>query len=267
MSQPRPIPSFTQRFPRARRTARIAGSIGAKWAAALLVLCAAPMPFPAASPAVAQDQACTDAKIVEVEAKVRLEEALELIRGKCMTVPGPIWTVIQKGVWPDELHYAANDRVLLINTAIAAGYADAESLAVRALETGELPTGPALEPPTGAMLLEGLAPALTDYRIGLLLDIYEQVPHIEVRSAVVRTLRNANGPEALLPALDANYARRASVAEARLTFSEQPDKEPQAILIRVIETLPDGPALDWAVRLADEFELEEAQKAARARGK
>src|SRR5690606_37841563 len=142
-------------------------------------------------------------------------------------------------------------RVLLINTAIAKGRAEAESLAVRILENGSFPGGPEIEMATGAELVEGLAPALDEYRTGLMLDIYEQVEDATVCNAVIRALRNSDRPEAILPALDAYWNTPQAKAEAQATFSEEPEKEPDAILARVIKTLPEGPALDWALRISE----------------
>ncbi|MCA9729011.1 MAG: hypothetical protein KC729_15065 [Candidatus Eisenbacteria bacterium] len=213
------------------------------------------------------DDPCNDDAILQTGIKVRLEKALELVRGGCMTIPGPIWTVVQKGSYSDGNTVSINNRILLIDTAIAAGYVEAESLAVSALEGGKFPDGTELAPDTGAALLEGLGPALTPYRIGLLLDVYEQVNAAVVRDAVIRTLRNSDRPEALLPALDASWRSKASGPEARKTFAEQPEKTPDAILARVIGNLPEGPALDWAIDLAQSEKGELSMKAAQARGK
>ena len=213
------------------------------------------------------DDPCDEDKVLEAKPRFRLEAALEMIRGGCMSIPGPIWYVIQKGDYPDGVIVSMHDRVLMINTAIAAGHAEAESLSVSVLENGGFPDGPQIEPTTGAMILEGLAPALNPYRVGLLLDIYEQINQPEVRNAVIRTLRSSDRPEALLPALDAYWMSPPARAEAMATFAEEPDKDPDAILARVIGVLPSGPALDWAARLTEKSQGALSTKAARARGK
>jgi hypothetical protein len=51
------------------------------------------------------------------------------------------------------------------------------------------------------------------------------------------------------------------------TFAEEPDKDPDAILARIIAVLPSGPALDWAARLTEKSQGTLSTKAARARGK
>src|SRR5690606_16080399 len=137
--------------------------------------------------------------------ELRLQAALDVIRGGCLSIPGPVWTAVETGSYPDGVTLSPHFRVLLINTAIAKGRAEAESLAVRILENGSFPGGPEIEMATGAELVEGLAPALDEYRTGLMLDIYEQVEDATVRNAVIRALRNSDRPEAILPALDAYW--------------------------------------------------------------
>lgn len=214
----------------------------------------------------AQSEPCDEKKALQAAPEVRLEAALAVIRGGCLTIPGPVWSAVENGTYPDGTTLSIHHRVLMINTAIAQGRAEAESLAVSTLETGSFPGGPELEFAAGAELVEGLAPALTSYRTGLLLDIYEQVNNPTVRNAVIRTMRSSDQPEAILPALDAYWNTPAARAEALATFADEPEKEPDAILARVIGALPEGPALDWALRISEKAG-ELSMKAAKERAK
>jgi hypothetical protein len=80
-------------------------------------------------------------------------------------------------------------------------------------------------------------------------------------------MRSSDRPEAILPALDAYWNTPGARAEAQATFAEEPEKEPDAILARVIATLPEGPALDWALRLSETSAGELSMKAAKDRAK
>jgi hypothetical protein len=228
---------------------------------ALLLLSAA-----AGSEVQGQDQPCDEKKVLESASDLRLQAALDVIRGGCLTIPGPVWSAVETGKYPDGVGISSHHRVLMINTAIAKGRAEAESLAVLTLENGAFPGGSEIDFPVGAELVEGLAPALNGYRTGLLLDIYEQVDNATVRNAVIRSLRSSDHPEAILPALDAYWNSPQAKAEAQATFADEPEKEPDAILARVIATLPEGPALDWALRISEQAG-ELSMKAAKERTK
>jgi hypothetical protein len=219
------------------------------------------------SGALAEGEPCDENKVLAVAPEFRLEAALNVIRGGCLTIPGPVWSAAEQGKYPDGTKISVHQRVLMINTAISKGRAEAESLSVFTLENGAFPGGPEIAVESGAELVEGLAPALTPYRTGLLLDIYEQVNNATVRNAVIRSMRSSDRPEAILPALDAYWNTPAARLEAQETFKDEPEKEPDAILARVISTLPEGPALDWALRISESADGELSMKAAKERAK
>lgn len=213
------------------------------------------------------DPPCTDADILQVDPVKRVQSALEMIRKHCMTIPGPIWQAAQQSRWSDGVELAGQQRALVVSTAIAAGHAPAESLVIHCLESGKWPGGEALTADTGAILIEGMGPVLNRYRVGLFLDIYEQVPDPEVQAAVVRALVNSDRPEARLPALDAWFRSTGARPDAKtaLAISDQNPAEP--MLARLVADLPEGPALDWALRLAREAKVAPALEAAKTRGK
>ncbi len=197
----------------------------------------------------------------------RLGLARAAIRQDCRPLPAPILTALRDGKWADGAELDLLDRTALTAQAAGARYAEAESLSVLALESGSWPDGMTLTVESGAYLLRGLAPALTPYRVRLVLDIYEQKAVPPVRLAALETLRRSSRLEALLPALDANIFESGPVREAGLaSLLEQEEKNPADVLARVIRELPDGPLLQWAARLASQYPSGSVAAAKKRRG-
>ncbi|MCA9754917.1 MAG: hypothetical protein KDA27_03875 [Candidatus Eisenbacteria bacterium] len=180
----------------------------------------------------------------------RIATATEILQSDCQPLLPEISNAIRTRHWSDAVALLEDQRISLLDTAIAAGYGEAADIAVRVLEKGAWPDGTALNPLAGAKVVEALAPALDRYRVLLLLDVYEQVQIPEVSLSVLEALRGSKEPEALLPALDAYWNGTGDVqALASQVVAAQPETKAPAVLVRLAEALPTGPALDWAGRL------------------
>jgi len=181
----------------------------------------------------------------------RLALAQDAIKQKCQPLSPPIVSAITKSAWEDGSPLAMKDRLDLTIRATSAGYPEAETLTVVALEMGRWPDGKEIEFGDGAQLVQSLKPVLTPYRTHLLLDIYEQITVPSVRLAVVLALRGSKLNEALLPAIDACYKETGPTHEAGMTAAAaEPEKSPDPILARLLKSLPEGPFLNWAMTLA-----------------
>lgn len=206
--------------------------------------------FAADAPAVPCDQ--VEAKLRQTEPPRRLPIAETAIKMACQPLPPAILTAIRTGSWPDGGTIAPLGRVTLLIRATEARYAEAETLSVSILENGSWPDGSQIAFEDGANLIRGLKPALTRFRVRLLLDVYEQIRVPAVRQAVLQTLHGAPFEEALLPALDAVYDETGPVQVSGLTaIGEQPEKVAADVHARLLRTLPEGPLLSWAERLAN----------------
>lgn len=182
----------------------------------------------------------------------------------CPAVTSMIVAAIEDNTWPDGESFTGLNRSTLLGAAVRAGHADAETLAVRVLETGMWSPKQSIQVKEGVAIIQDLQPALTPYRTRLLLDIFEQVNDEDVQIAVVRALRGSSLPEALLPALDAywNYGGRLH-DEAAKSIEFQPENDAGLELARVIRALSGGPSLSWAARLAETDNIAPAQEALR----
>ena len=197
----------------------------------------------------------------------RVNLVLAAIDRKCHPLPAVVMAALRSGAWADSAALSLSSRTLLLTQATAAAYPEAETLAVKLIETGTWPDGQQLYAESGAQVIRAFKGLLTTYRTGLLLDVFEQVKEPSVRQAVLQTLRDAKFDEALLPALDAAYEETGSVQETAIaSVAAQPEKTPPGLHARLIRKLPKGALLDWALRLADRHPSDPVAAAKKARG-
>lgn len=207
------------------------------------------------------------AAISEVPAGERYELARTAITGNCRPLSEPILSAIGKGRWLDGHEVGSEYRLALLTLAVSGSHAEAESMAVAILEEGRWPDGRALDLETGGQIIRSLQPVLTPYRVRLLLDVYEQINQEFVRFHVLQTLRTSDLDAALLPALDSFWGGSHSLQQAAMaTLGDQPEKIPDAVLGRLIRNLPEGPMLNWALRLASQHPSSQVAAARRERG-
>ncbi len=196
----------------------------------------------------------------------RAAVVLAAIDRKCRPLPAVVWAALRSGAWDDSPALSPSDRAVILARATAAAYPEAETLAVRLIETGTWPSGQPLHTDSGAQLIRAFKGVLTTYRTHLLLDVFEQVKEPSVRQAVIQTLRDSKLDEALLPALEAAYEETGPVQEVAIsTVAAQPEKTPPALHARLIRNLPDGALLNWALRLADRHPSDPVAAAKKAR--
>lgn len=208
-----------------------------------------------------------DAAVAKATGTARLDLARTLLERPCQPMPGAIQDAINAGTWPGGGKVTPKERLALLEVAVAHGYAEAETLTVRILETGGWPDGSGITLEDGILAIRALAPAMTRYRTRLLLDIHEQHTAAPVRVAVLETLRKAPYDEALLPALESYWQGSGTVQAAGMkTVGDQPEGTASDVLARLIRNLPSGPLLDWAVRLARTHPGEAVTAALKERG-
>lgn len=194
----------------------------------------------------------------------RLNTALDILKSQCQPLLPEILTAMRTRRWADQAPILPADRVVLLNAGIAQGYEDATAVSVSVLETGSWPGDEPLDAALGAKLAEGLGPVLDEYRVLLLLDIYEQVGLPEVRMGVLRALRQGSGPATLVPALDAYWSGSGEIQVlAAEIIAAQPEKKADAVLTRVAGELSDGAVLEWVARLANAHGVQAAVAAAK----
>ncbi len=207
------------------------------------------------------------AAISEVPAPERFELARTLIKGNCRPIPEPVLSALATGKWKDGREVGTEQRTSMLALAVSGSYTEAESMAVAILENGVWPDGRALELATGGRIIQSLQPALTPYRVRLLLDVYEQIKNDHIRSQVLHTLRGSADEASLLPALDSFWGGSHSLQQAAMTtLAEQPEELPDQVLGRLIRNLPEGPLLNWALRLANQHPSSHVAAARRDRG-
>ena len=222
-------------------------------------------PVPRDSLAVSCDK-MADA-LLKADAAGRSILAHQAITRPCRPIPMPLWSAIRFGKWEDSQPLDAEARGDLLALMVQNRYPEAETLAVSLLETGRWPENLPMTQAQAGKIVLGLKPALTRYRIGLLLDIYEQVPEQYIRFSVLQALDGSDRPEALLPAVDACWNDSSTVRlKALSTVAAQKEKTPDRLLARLINTLPDGPMLQWAERLGARHPSAEVSDAMRKRG-
>jgi hypothetical protein len=192
---------------------------------------------------------------------------LAAIDRKCHPLPAVVLTALRSGAWEDSAALSPGGRIGLLAQATAAAYPEAETLAVKLIETGTWPSGQPLTTEAGAQLIRSFKGVLTTYRTRLLLDVFEQVKEPTVRQAVIQTLRDSKLDEALLPALAAAYETTGPVQDAALSsIAAQPEKTPAELHARLIRKLPKGAFLDWALRLAKDHPSDPVAAAKKAGG-
>jgi hypothetical protein len=189
-------------------------------------------------------------KQATVDCGARVEVAHSILTQKCRPLPPGILSAFRAGTWEDGAALTPAERTALLAQATEAAYAEAETLTVALLETGNWPGAREINVEEGSRLVASLAPVLTRYRVRLLLDVYEQRSQELVRAAVVRALRGSELPEALLPALDASFQEPGALQAAAMAQVGPAEKRAQ-LLARVRRELPAGPAHDWAMRLSE----------------
>jgi hypothetical protein len=205
--------------------------------------------------------------ILRAEGTERIDLSQSAIRRGCRPVPAPIWSAIRFGRWTDDRGIDAHDRSVLLGLMASARYPEAETLSVELLQDGHWPDGTPLGLQQGSLLIQGLKPGLTPYRVHLLLDIYEQQSEPFVRVAVLQALSGSDRPEALLPALDACLADSGQARSVALgIISAQPEKTTEGVLARLIRDLPDGPTLTWARQLGERHPSAAINTALKKRG-
>jgi uncharacterized protein YeaC (DUF1315 family) len=192
---------------------------------------------------------------------------LAAIDRKCRPLPAVVLAALRSGAWDDSAALSPPDRVVILAQATAAAFPEAETLAVKLIETGTWPDGRPLQAESGTQLIRAFKGVLTTYRTHLLLDVFEQVKEPSVRQAVLQTLRDSKLDEAALPALEAAYEETGPVQTIAISsIAAQPEKTPPALHARLIRKLPKGALLDWAVRLADRHPSDPVAAAKKARG-
>jgi hypothetical protein len=205
--------------------------------------------------------------IRQAPAPKRIDLAVGAIARNCRPLPAAVLAALRTGHWEDGIEAELPDRSIMVVRATEAAYPEAETLAVQLIETGRWPTGEPLSIESGSQMIRALKGVLTTFRAHLLLDVFEQLKDPMVRQAVVQTLRSSKLDEALLPALEAAYEESGSLREAANTsVSEQPEKTPPALHARLIRKLPEGPLLNWALRLANRHPSSPVEAAKKARG-
>lgn len=214
----------------------------------------------------AQASSCEqlEAEIQKKTGAERIASARTYVTEGCLTPTSALWRAIETGVWSngDTLSSETSDRAFLVKVSFFKGFAAAETLVVSTLQSGVWPDGDAIVIDEGIVLVEALEAKLTPYRIGLLLDIYEQIPNERVRIAVVQTLRASQRPEAILPALDAFWTEEGELKNAANTsIGLQPEQEPKPVLTRLARELDDETMRSWIRRLAEAHQVPEALKA------
>jgi hypothetical protein len=207
------------------------------------------------------------AAIGQAPAADRVGLAIAAMDRKCRPLPAVVVAALRLGAWADSAALSPSDRTVLLAQATAAAYPEAETLAVKLIETGIWPGGQPLGTDAGAQVILAFKGVLTTYRTCLLLDVFEQVKEPAVRQAVIQTLHDSKLDEALLPALDAAYEETGPVQEAALSsVAAQPEKTPAALHARLIRKLPKGALLNWALRLATSHPSDAVAAAKKARG-
>jgi hypothetical protein len=192
---------------------------------------------------------------------------LAAIDHKCRPLPAVAVAALRSGKWDDGAELSPSDRTILLVQATEAAYPEAETLAVRLLESGIWPNAQPLSADAGTQIVRALKGVLTTYRVHLLLDVFEQVQDPPVRQAVIQALRGSKLDEAMLPALEAAYEDSGEVQEAGSTsISAQPEKTPPELHARLIRKLPEGALLDWAIRLSERHASGPVIAAKKARG-
>ena len=229
------------------------------WLACLLTI----LPSPGA--AASCDE--LEAQLMRETGNQRHQTATNFIAQGCLGTSSEVWSAIHNGVWSDGDSLATADaRSSLVRFAMLKGFVDAETLAVQVLQSGLWPDGSELVLDEGIVMVQGLEARLTPYRVGLLLDIYEQIPDERVRKSVVQTLRATQRPEAILPALDAFWHDVGDLqAVANTSIGLQPEQDPNKVLTRLARTLDDPVHLEWVRRLAEEKDVAEALEALQSR--
>lgn len=203
----------------------------------------------------------------EVPAAERFDLARSAIEGNCRPLSEPILSALRKGSWLDGKEVGFEHRLSLLDLAVSGHHAEAESLAVKILENGQWPDGRALDLETGGRIIKSMRSVLTPYRVRLLLDVYDQISQEHVRLNVLQTLRASNEEAALLPALDSFWSGSHSLQQAALAnLGDQPDPMPDVVLGRLIRNLPEGPLLNWALRMANQHPSSQVAAARRDRG-
>lgn len=201
--------------------------------------------------------------LAKAEVAGRMALARAALKEPCRPMPAMVGSALGTGQWSDSQVLSPGDRMALLALAVEARYPEAETLAVRLLEEGKWPGGSDLLLEEGGSVIRSLGPALTPYRVHLLLDIFEQREQAFVRTAILETLRRSPLEEALLPALEAYFGETGDVQQAALaTLNAQPEKTPPEVLLRLVRNLPDGPSYRWAVRLGKQLESHKEIQAA-----
>lgn len=221
----------------------------------------------ASGPAVGQSPCDTAESAIESARPMqRMGLAMEILAARCQPMPKFMSKVMNGSVWPDGAPVRGDQRVELVAQAIASGYDEPAQLVVEVLEGGKWPDDTAIDTHSGAQLVEALAPVLDEYRTGLLMDIYEQIPSPIVRTAVIGALANGVGDSALLPVVDAYWASsdnnlKVLAAETLSGLNTTAADE----LVRMAGSVPKGPALEWVIRLGSDFGVAKAVEIAKAR--
>jgi hypothetical protein len=193
--------------------------------------------------------------------------AAAAIDRKCVPLPAGILAALRGGQWAGPELVEPGDRVAVLVRAAEAHYAEAESLAVQVLEAGAWPDGAPLGFEPGAIVIRSLKGAMNRYRTHLCLDVYEQVKEPIVRQAVIQALRGSTLDEALLPAVEAALEESGTLHEAGITsIADQPEKTPPLVLARLVRKLPEGPLLNWALRLSNRYPSSPVAAAKKERG-
>ncbi len=219
------------------------------------------------SPAIGQSVCETaDSAVESAKAMQRMGLAMEILSARCQPMPKFMNKVMNESLWPDGSAVRGDQRIELVAQAIASGYDEPAQLVVEVLESGKWPDDRAIDTHSGAQLVEALAPVLDEYRTGLLMDIYEQIPSPTVRTAVISALANGVGDSALLPVVDAYWASsdnnlKVLAAETLAGLNTTAADE----LVRMAGSVPKGPALEWVIRLGSDFGVGKAVEIAKAR--
>lgn len=235
---------------------------------AALSLAADPKTPPPAPAAPAPVISCQDAeqRIGRASGKLRDDLVGAAIDLHCEPLPPIVQKAIFDGKWGDKSAVAIESRAAYLGRAIRARYPAAESLAVTLITNGQWPGGPALDAAHADHCILALKGSLTPYRIGLLLDVYDQVHGVETRSAVLSTLCGAKGPEALLPALDAYLRLDGALKQsAKACLDAEPEHDPVLVLARVVREVK-ASCLPWAAELTKGQQSPAILQAKKARG-
>jgi hypothetical protein len=197
----------------------------------------------------------------------RVGLVLAAIDRKCHPLPAIVMAALRSAKWDDGAELSLSDRTTLLAQATGATYPEAETLAVKLLETGLWPDQTPLATETGTQVIRALKNVLTTYRVHLLLDVYEQVKEPNVQQAVIQSLAASKLDEALLPALEAAYEETGPLQDAgTASIAAQPEKTAPELHARLIRKLPKGVLLEWALNLADRHPSSPVTAARKARG-